>query len=144
MASSCLAVRRQVHADTQDVESANKIVTSEIARAPQELTSLISSRLTIKKAIRLGSVRPKEVEANMAEVCSAVQDHFRSKEYVALVGDPNRFVKHGSGIVAVPDDPDFDNGLEVITDGAAIVPEPLTDVTPIATATGVSADPHMG
>ena len=144
MASSCLAVRRQVHADTQDVESANKIVTSEIARAPQELTSLISSRLTIKKAIRLGSVRPKEVEANMAEVCSAVQDHFRSKEYVALVGDPNRFVKHGSGIVAVPDDPDFDNGLEVITDGAAIVPEPLTDVTPIATATGVSAESAHG
>ncbi len=123
MCASVLALRKDAEADSQDIESANKLVTREHSLSPGEKEILVAARLTNRKSVCMGAAaQPKELLKNICAVTDAAQTHYRSAEYKELLADANRFVKP-EGTVFLPPLTDF-NAL------AAPPPLPPPDCAP--------------
>lgn len=94
MSASLMALRAELDSSTQDVESANKIITRECDAAPGEREVLIAARVTLKKSIiKSSSQNSRQLLANITDVAESAQFHYNTTQYHNLFSDPNRFVR---------------------------------------------------
>ena len=123
LTASLSMLRSMLHADTQDVESANKIVTRELGAAPGQNPALTAARLTIKKSVTAGDSRVSRARAHMLPLMDAVSDaaqaHFHTPAYLALMNDPNRYVLPGHTRVTI--------ASAALPDRATVAPLALCD-----------------
>ena len=123
LTASLSMLRSMLHADTQDVESANKIVTRELDAAPGQNPALTAARLAINKSVTAGDSRVSRARAHMLPLMDAVSDtaqaHFHTPAYLALMNDPTRYVLPGHTRVTL--------ASAALPDRATVDPLPLCD-----------------
>ena len=90
LGASLAALRHMLLADTQEVESSNKIVVKQSERAPNVDCELLAARLTNVKAVYT-EVGESPSSKDLLAMAYSFQGHWTSKESYNLLGDRQRF-----------------------------------------------------
>ena len=90
LGASLAALRHMLLADTQEVESSNKIVVKQSERAPNVDCELLAARLTNVKAVYT-EVGESPSSKDLLAMAHSFQGHWTSKESYNLLGDRQRF-----------------------------------------------------